>query len=87
VIAGGNITRAGIGLTNLGPVPIKASDAESYLTGKKPDDASFTEAARRAAAAASPSPDRRGAVDYKKEMARVLTFRALRAAAARAGGK
>ena len=35
----------------------------------------------------SPSADRRGSVEYKKEMARVLTVRALRKAAQRAGGK
>jgi carbon-monoxide dehydrogenase medium subunit len=87
VLSGGTITRAGIGLTNLGPVPIKATDAESYLAGKKPDEATFAEAGQRAAAATSPSPDRRGGADYKKDMARVLTIRALRAAAERAGGK
>jgi aerobic carbon-monoxide dehydrogenase medium subunit len=86
VLSGGTIARAGIGLTNLGPVPIKATDAEAYLVGKTPDQAVFAEAARRAAAATSPRPDRRGAVDYKQEMARVLVLRALRMAATRAGG-
>jgi len=87
VLAAGLIERAGVGLTNAGPVPIKATDAEQYLVGKKPDEAVFAEASRRAAAATSPTADRRGAVDYKKEMARVLVARALQAAAARAGGK
>src|SRR5499427_1960012 len=73
VIAGGKIEHAGIGLTNVGPTPIKATDAEQFLVGKKPDAATFAEAARRAAAASSPSPDRRGQEDYKREMARVLT--------------
>ncbi|HEY5908657.1 MAG TPA: xanthine dehydrogenase family protein subunit M [Vicinamibacteria bacterium] len=87
VMKGGTIERAGIGLTNAGPTPIKATEAEKYLTGKKADEASFAEASRLAAAATSPSPDRRGATDYKKDMARVLTVRALRKAAERAGGK
>src|SRR5215831_3812774 len=87
VIAGGKIEHAGIGLTNVGPTPIKATDAEAFLVGKAPDAATFAEAARRAAAAASPSPDRRGKEDYKREMARVLTQRALTKAAQRAGGK
>jgi aerobic carbon-monoxide dehydrogenase medium subunit len=87
VIGGGKIEVAGIGLTNAGPMPIKATDAEQFLVGKKPDAATFAEAARRAAAAASPSPDRRGAEDYKREMARVLTVRALTKAAQRAGGQ
>ncbi len=87
VLKGDVIERAGIGLTNLGPTPIKATDAEKHLAGKKPDQAAFAEAGRLAAAATNPSPDRRGAADYKKDMARVLTVRALRKAAQRAGGK
>jgi carbon-monoxide dehydrogenase medium subunit len=87
VIAGGKIEHAGIGLTNVGPTPIKATDAEKFLVGKAPDAATFAEAARRAAAAASPTADRRGQEDYKREMARVLTQRALTKAAQRAGGK
>lgn len=87
VLEAGTIKRAGIGLTNVGPKPVKAVDAEKHLAGKKPDEAVFAEAGRLAAAAASPSADRRGSVEYKKEMARVLTIRALRKAAQRAGGK
>ncbi|HJS57014.1 MAG TPA: xanthine dehydrogenase family protein subunit M [Vicinamibacteria bacterium] len=86
-LKGGTIERAGIGLTNAGPTPVKAVEAEKYLAGKKPAEDAFAEAGRLAAAAASPSADRRGSVEYKKEMARVLTIRALRKAAQRAGGK
>src|SRR5215831_7571730 len=32
----GTIEKAGIGLTNAGPVPVKASAAEAFLAGKKP---------------------------------------------------
>ena len=67
------------------PTPIKAEAAEKHLVGKKAD--AITEAARLAAAATSPGADRRGAVDYKKEMARVLTTRALKKAYERAGGR
>jgi carbon-monoxide dehydrogenase medium subunit len=87
VLKGGVIERAGIGLTNAGPTPIKVDAAERYLAGKKPDEAAFAEAGRLAAEAASPSPDRRGTTEYKKAMARILTVRALRRAAERAGGK
>jgi aerobic carbon-monoxide dehydrogenase medium subunit len=83
----GFIERAGIGLTNLGPTPIKAVAAEKYLTGKKPEAAAIAEAARLAAAAAAPSADRRGSVEYKREMARVLTGRALKKAIERTGGR
>jgi carbon-monoxide dehydrogenase medium subunit len=85
--ADGTIANAGIGLTSAGPTPVKAKEAEAYLRGKKPDEATIAEAARRAAAATAPSADRRGSVEYKREMARVLTVRALRKAVLRAGGK
>jgi carbon-monoxide dehydrogenase medium subunit len=87
VLKGGVIERVGIGLTNVGPTPVKAAAAEKYLAGKKPDEPAFAEAGRLAAAAASPSADRRGSAEYKKEMARVLTVRALRKALHRAEGR
>lgn len=85
--AGGKIERAGIGLTNAGPTPVEAADAAGYLVGKTPDEKAITEAARMAAAHSSPSADRRGSVEYKREMARVLAARALRKAVERAGGR
>ena len=84
--AGGEVERAGIGLTNAGPTPVKAREAERWLVGKALDDATIAEAARLAAKAANPTADRRGTVEYKREMARVLTARALRLAAERAKG-
>ncbi|HEY6002118.1 MAG TPA: xanthine dehydrogenase family protein subunit M [Anaeromyxobacter sp.] len=84
--AKGEVERVGIALTNAGPTPVKAKDAERYLAGKKLDDAAVAEAARLAAKAANPTADRRGTVEYKREMARVLTARALRRAAQRAAG-
>lgn len=86
-IQGGKITRAGLALTNAGPVPTRAAAAEQFLTGKSADEKTLAEAARLAADATSPNADRRGQVDYKKEMARVLATRALKKAVERAGGK
>jgi aerobic carbon-monoxide dehydrogenase medium subunit len=82
--SGGEVVKAGIGLTNAGPTPVRAADAERYLTGKVPGEAEIAEAARLASEAASPSPDRRGSVEYKRNMARVLTARALKRAVERA---
>jgi carbon-monoxide dehydrogenase medium subunit len=82
----GEIERVGIGLTNAGLTPVKAAAAEKALLGKKPSEAAIAEASRLAAGEASPSADRRGDVEYKKEMARVLTGRALKKAIARAEG-
>jgi carbon-monoxide dehydrogenase medium subunit len=82
--AGGKVVSAGIALTNAGPTPVRAAEAERYLVGKEPSDEAIAEAARLAGAAATPSADRRGKVEYKREMARVLTARALRRAIQRA---
>ena len=82
--AGGEVERAGIGLTNAGPTPLRAAEAERFLTGKSPTDDVIAEAARLAASAASPNADRRGAVEYKRQMARVLTARAIKKAIQRA---
>jgi carbon-monoxide dehydrogenase medium subunit len=85
--AGGRIEQVGIALTAMGEVPVKAADAEASLRGKTPDPVVVAEAARLASRAANPTVDRRGSVEYKREMARVLTGRALRRAIERAGGK
>ena len=85
--AKGAVERAGIALTNAGLTPLNAADTAKYLVGKMPDEKTIVEAAKMAAAKSSPSADRRGSVEYKKEMARVLTTRALRKAVQRAGGK
>ena len=84
---GGDIERAGIGLTAAGPMPIKAVDAERFLLHKPPGCGDVAEAARW-----RPRPPRRrrtgaGSVEYKREMARVLTARALTRAIERAGGR
>jgi carbon-monoxide dehydrogenase medium subunit len=81
----GAFESVGIGLTNVGLTPVKAVAAEKHLVGKKAD--AIREAARLAGDAANPSADRRGSVEYKKEMARVLTARALKKAYERAGGR
>ena len=80
------VASAGVGLTNLGYAPIRAADAEAALAGAAVDDDDALNAAAQAAAdAADPVEDRRGSVEYKKNMARVLTARAIRKALARAG--
>ena len=85
--ADGSIGKAGIALTNVGPTPIRCTRAQDFLLGKRPTEAHLAEAARLAAGAASPNADRRGSVDYKREMSRVMTVRALRTAVQRAEAK
>jgi carbon-monoxide dehydrogenase medium subunit len=80
----GGCARAGIALTNVGPTAIAAVRAEAFLANKPLDEATIGQAAEIAAAEADPTADRRGSVDYKRDMVRVLCVRALRRAAARA---
>ena len=82
--AGGVCEQVGIGLTNVGSVPIKAEKAEAALRGKRPDDAAIRQAAQLAAEAAQPTADLRGSVEYKRDLVRVLTGRAIRKAIERA---
>ena len=75
----------GIGLTNVGPTPVKARKAEEFLRGKKPDESNIAQAAQLAADESTPSPDLRGPVEYKKGLVKELTKRALTRALERAG--
>jgi carbon-monoxide dehydrogenase medium subunit len=83
--ADGTCARAGIGLTNVGLTPIQATQAENALKGARPDEAAIKRASGLAAEAAQPAADLRGSVEYKKDLVRVLTARALRTAVERAG--
>ena len=81
----GAVQKAGIGLTNVGPTPLRAKSAEDALRGKKLDAATIAQAAQLAADAAQPSADLRGPVEYKKGLIKEFTKRALARAAERAG--
>jgi carbon-monoxide dehydrogenase medium subunit len=85
--ADGTVQSAGIALTNVAETPVRATQAEGSLKGKKPSAETLAEAGRLAAEAASPTADWKGSVDYKRNVTRVLTTRALAKAVERAGGK
>jgi carbon-monoxide dehydrogenase medium subunit len=80
----GSCQRAGIGLTNVGPTPLRARKAEDFLRGKRLEVAHIKEAARLAAEDARPSTDLRGPAEYKSAMVSELTQRALARALERA---
>jgi carbon-monoxide dehydrogenase medium subunit len=83
----GACEQAGLALTNVGLTPIKADKAEAALRGKRLDDKTIAQAAQLASAAAEPTEDLRGSVEYKRDLVRVLTMRALRRALERAEGR
>jgi aerobic carbon-monoxide dehydrogenase medium subunit len=82
----GNCTRAGIGLTAVGTLVIEAEEAEKSLAGKKLTDEAIAQAAKLASEASQPTSDLRGPAEYKQEMVKVLTNRALKRAYLRAVG-
>ena len=77
----GSVAEARIGLTNMGTVPVRATAAESAATGADATRAALNDAAAHAADGTEPPGDLHGAPDYRRHLARVLTGRALAAAA------
>jgi len=82
----GAVSQAGIGLTNVGPVPIRGRHGEDFLRGKAPNAENIAQAAQLASEDAQPSSDLRGPAEYKKALVKELTRRALNRAVERAGG-
>jgi len=82
----GACQRVGIGLTNVGPTPLRAKKAEESLRGKKLDSAAISQAAELTAGESQPSSDLRGPAEYKRGMVKELTRRALTRALERARG-
>jgi carbon-monoxide dehydrogenase medium subunit len=77
----GRIAEARIGLTNMGPTPLRARGVEEALTGADATAEAIGSAAERAAEGTSPSSDLNAQADYREHLARVLTRRAVTAAA------
>jgi len=84
--AKGAVERVGIGLCNVGSTSLRARKAEDALKGKQPEAAVLARAAEAAAGEADPVTDLRGPAEYKRDIVRVLTARALRLALQRARG-
>jgi carbon-monoxide dehydrogenase medium subunit len=79
--ADGTVAEARIGLTNMGPVPVRATAAEAAAAGAQASPDALRAAAASADEGTEPPADLHGAPDYRRHLARVLTGRALAAAA------
>jgi len=77
----GSVAEARIGLTNMGPVPVRAMAAENAAAGCQASREALRAAAAHADEGTSPPGDLHGAPDYRRHLAKVLTGRALTAAA------
>jgi len=73
------VVKAAITLGAVAPTIMHAPQAEAYLVGRSLDEESMQEAARLAQQSAVPIDDVRSSKDYRQEMVRVGTLRALRA--------
>jgi aerobic carbon-monoxide dehydrogenase medium subunit len=73
----GRIAQAGIAMTSVAPVNRKATEAEQVLLGETPSPELFEQAAELAAKAADPETNVRGPAEYKRDLVRVFTRRAL----------
>ena len=80
----GNCVKAGIGLTNVNPLPMRASRSEEALVGNPPTDDLIELAARYASEDCNPSEDLRGDEEYKRHLVKVITKRMLKLAIERA---
>jgi carbon-monoxide dehydrogenase medium subunit len=72
------IEKASITLGAVAPTIIHAEGAENFITGRNLSPETIEEAARLAEAASRPIDDVRSSADYRREMVRVCTLRALR---------
>ena len=80
----GRIRDARIVLGAVSPTPIRSPSAESALIGRGTDEDIFKKAGEEAARDARPIDDFRGSAEYRREMVKVLTRKALRMASDKA---
>lgn len=77
----GHLAEARVGLTNMGSTALRATAVEQALAGAPAEAEAVTAATRQAAEGASPPSDLNARADYRAHLARVLTRRAVLAAA------
>jgi carbon-monoxide dehydrogenase medium subunit len=83
---GDTCTAARIGLTNVSPVPMRASGAEQAIIGQVITAEVLQAAGQAAAAECDPSADLRGGEAYKRDLTRIIVKRVIRKAIERAKG-
>jgi carbon-monoxide dehydrogenase medium subunit len=80
-VEGGTIAEARVALTNMGTTPIRATGVEQALVGQQPTAEAVRAAAERATEGTAAPSDADAAADYREHLAKVLTGRAVLAAA------
>jgi carbon-monoxide dehydrogenase medium subunit len=77
---GNTIAEARVALTNMGSTPIRATGVEQALVGGPATAEAIRAAAQHAAEGTAPTTDGNADVEYRQQLARVLTGRAVSAA-------
>jgi len=80
-VDGGTIAEARVGLTNMAATPVRARGVEQALVGQPATAETIRAAAERAADGTSPTADGNADVEFRQHLAKVLTGRAVGAAA------
>ena len=80
-VAGGSIAEARVGLTNMAATPVRARSVEEALVGQPATAEVIRAAAEHAADGTSPTSDGNADAEFRQHLARVLTGRAVSAAA------
>ena len=80
-VEGGTIAEARVGLTNMGTTPLRARGVEEALRGQPATAEAVRAAAERVTEGTAAPSDADAAADYREHLARVLTGRAVMAAA------
>jgi aerobic carbon-monoxide dehydrogenase medium subunit len=80
-VEGGSIAEARVGLTNMGATPIRARGVEEALVGQPATAEAVRAAAERVTEGTAAPSDADAASDYREHLAKVLTGRAVLAAA------
>ena len=83
----GVCTACSVALTGVGPTPVLARDAALGLVGGPPSPQAIEEVGRRVSQGLRPDSDLHASSEYRKDVAGVLTRRALARAAERARGE
>ena len=79
-VEGNTCQKARIVLGAVAPTPLRVKTAEEVLTGKEITDVLLEEAGSAAATESKPISDIRGSAEYRRDLVRVLTRRALKKA-------
>ncbi len=80
-VADGRIMEMRVGLTNMGPTPVRATGVEQELVGQSVTVEAVSAAARHAPDGTSPPTDTNADPDFRRHLSTVLTRRAVLAAA------